>query len=270
MFAASEKGNTPGACPKGIGDTGELLITVLSALVRINPSIERAISSSRLTTYRNAATNDTHAWDLYRWNLDLVAAFAPLSADLEIALRNTVHERLADHFGRPDWWAARTLHLDDITAEMLATVTRQHQKKIIKGTVGVGKVVADLTLGTWVNLLGRGGHSALGRAIDYETNIWRPTLRFGFATRTATPTGRPRRPTREAVHGRAANLQRLRNRAAHHEPIFNGILLPGTSTPIDLLDVWDQSVELLRWICPDLAAVHAASAAVPALFANRP
>ena len=33
-------------------------------------------------------------------------------------------------------------------------------------------------------------------------------------------TSRPRRPTQEQVHRRAANLQRLRNRVAHHEPIF--------------------------------------------------
>ena len=24
--------------------------------------------------------------------------------DLEVTLRNTIHDRLTDHFDRPDWW----------------------------------------------------------------------------------------------------------------------------------------------------------------------
>jgi hypothetical protein len=256
--------------PKGIGGTGELQLTVLSATVSINPLIERAISSSRLTTYRQAARDDSHAWELYRWNLDLVAAFAPLSADLEVTLRNTIHDQLTNHLGRADWWAAQALLLDDITAEMLIAAVGKRQQKIAKGTVGVGKVIADLTLGTWVNLLGRGGHSALGRSIDYETHIWRPALRFGFATGSFTASGRERRPTRDAAHTRAANFQRLRNRAAHHEPIFNGILQPGTSTRISLLDVWYECLELLSWMSPELAAIHRQAATLPTVHAGRP
>lgn len=111
-------------------------------------------------------------------------------------------------------------------------------------------------LGTWVMLLSRGGTSALGRVIDYETNLWRPALRFGFATRTFTPTGRARRPTRDAVHLRASNLQRLRNRAAHHEPVFSGVKAAGTNILVDPQTIWEQAVELLRWMAPDLAALH--------------
>lgn len=120
--------------------------------------------------------------------------------------------------------------LDDTTSETLAEVVRRHKKQLAKGAIGPGKVIAALMLGTWVMLLSRGGTSALGRAIDYETNLWRPALRFGFATGTFTSTGRARRPTRGAVHQRASNLQRLRNRAAHHEPIFDGIRLAGRQT----------------------------------------
>ena len=51
--------------------------------------------------------------------------------------------------------------------------------------------MADLTLGTWVMLLSRGGTSALDKAIDYETNLWRPALRFGFpGRRSKRPVGR--------------------------------------------------------------------------------
>lgn len=235
-----------------------------------NPSLEMAVSAARFSTYRKAASDDGHAWALYRWNIDLVAALAPLTCDVEVTLRNTMHDQLSGHFGREDWWASPQLLLDDLTSEMLAQAVKKHQRKIAKGGVGAGKVVADLTLGTWVMLVSRGGTSALGKAIDYESNLWRPALRFGFATGSVTPTGRKRRPTRDAVHYRAANFQRLRNRAAHHEPIMDGILVPGTTMRMSLLEVWQQTVELLSWMSPDLASHHTAESALPAALTTRP
>ena len=235
-----------------------------------NPSFEPAVSTSRLSTYRAVARDDDHAWALYRWNLALAASFTPLSCDIEVALRNTIHDQLVTHLGRPDWWASSTLVLDDITTETLATAVQRHKRQLAKGTIGPGTIIADLMLGTWVMLLSRGGTSALGRAIDYETNLWRPALRFGFATGRLTPSGRIRRPTRDAVHSRASNLQRLRNRAAHHEPILNGIRLAGRTDRIDIQTLWDQSVELLSWMNPALAELHLAQRTVPQVLAARP
>ena len=235
-----------------------------------NHRIEKAVSTSRLAPYRAQASSLKNAWALYRWNIELSAAVAPLAADLEVTLRNTIHDQLAAYFGRTDWWAANTLHLDDTTNAMLTEVVKKYQKKIAQGTVGPGRVVADATLGIWVQLLSRGGHSALGRSIDYETRLWRPALRFGFSTGTFTPSGRLRRPARADVHRRAAQFQRLRNRAAHHEPILNGIRPTGTDTPVPLMDVWAQSVELLAWMCPDLAELHQTNGTLPELLLNRP
>jgi len=247
-----------------------LLARIRSIAVEFNYQIEEAISAPRLNTYRSLASSDDHAWALYRWNIDLAAEVAPIAADLEVTLRNTIHDRLTDHFDRGDWWAANSLLLDDVTAKMLTDVVRKHQKQITKGTGGPGKVIADTTLGVWVLLLGRGGNSALGRAIDYETKLWRPTLRFGFSKGTLTRSGRERRPTRAEVHKRAALFQRLRNRVAHHEPILNGIQTPGSNTIVSLSDVWKQSLELLGWMSPDLANLHRSHSSMPEILNHRP
>lgn len=267
---AAQNVNTPGACHRGIGDTGELTSRIRSILVEFNHRIEQAISTPRLNTYRSEASSDEHAWALYRWNIRLAAAVAPLAADLEVTLRNTIHDRLADHFDRPDWWASTSLLLDDITAAMLIEVVRKHQKEIAAGKVGPARIIADTTLGVWVHLLGRGGHSALGRVIDYESRLWRPALRFGFSRGTFTPAGRERRPTRAEVHGRAALFQRLRNRAAHHEPILNGVRVPGSNAVIGIGEVWERSLELLAWMCPDLADLHQEQSTMPDLLRSRP
>ncbi|MCQ3806872.1 MAG: hypothetical protein KTV16_06260 [Acidimicrobiia bacterium] len=96
--------------------------------MEFNYQIEEAISAPRLNTYRSLASSDDHAWALYRWNIDLAAEVAPIAADLEVTLRNTIHDRLTDHFDRGDWWAANSLLLDDVTAKMLTDVVRKHQK----------------------------------------------------------------------------------------------------------------------------------------------
>lgn len=193
----------------------------------------------------------------------------PFASETERIQRSAQRHR-PPRQSKKDWWAAASLLLDDITAEMLTGVVRKHQKKISKGTVGPGKVIGDTTLGVWVHLLGRGGHSALGRAIDYETNLWRPALRFGFATGTFTASGRERRPTRADVYHRAALFQRLRNRAAHHEPILDGVKSPGSETTVSLEDVRKQTVELLGWMSPALAELHRTETTLSKLIAQRP
>ena len=248
----------------------ELQRSIRSIIVDFNHRIEKAISTARLAPYVAQTSSVEGGWALYRWNIELAAAVAPLVADLEVTLRNTINDQLSAHFGRTDWWAANSLQLDDVTNDMLTEVVQRYQKRIAKGTVGPGRVVADATLGVWVQLLSRGGHSALGRAIDYETRLWRPALRFGFSTGTFTPTGRPRRPARADVYHRAALFQRLRNRAAHHEPILNGIQPAGANTSVPLIDVWEQSVELLAWMCPDLADWHRRNGPLPVILRNRP
>lgn len=252
-----------------VGGSGELRATYHHS-VTLNSAVENALSTARLARYRQDSADDATAWALYRWNVELSAAWLPLMADTEVALRNAIHRQLCEHFGREDWWASDKLLLDDQTAETLADVVRQHQKKIAAGSLGAGKVIADLMFGTWVMLLGKGGRSALGRSIDYEANLWRPALRLAFTTGTTTRTGRPRRPTREDVERRALNVQRLRNRVAHHEPIYNGIKSPGTNIVVPLLDVWEQALQLLAWVCPDLAELHRAERRLPKVFASRP
>ena len=236
----------------------------------INSSVEKALSTKRLDAYRLHATTDDDAWALYRWNIQASAAVLAFAADLEITLRNSIHDRLTDRFGREDWWASPVLLLDDVTNEMLTEVVRRYQKKLARGTVSSGRVVADTTLGVWVHLLSRGGHSALGRTVDYEAKLWRPTLRFGFSKGTRTRSGRERRPNRSDVHRRAQTFQRLRNRAVHHEPLFKGITAPGSNELIPLQEVWEQSVELLGWMCPDLAAMHRQSDEFVAVLARQP
>jgi hypothetical protein len=72
------------------------------------------------------------------------------------------------------------------------------------------------------------------------------------------------------VYNRAALFQRLRNRVAHHEPILNGVQTPGSNTIVPLSDVWEQSLELLAWMSPELANLHRTHSSMPELLNRRP
>lgn len=98
-----------------------------------------------------------------------------MNADVEVTLRNTIHDRSTSYFGRDDWSASTDLVLDDITSE----VVRRHRKQLAKGTIGPGKVIADLMLGTWVMLLGRAVHPRwAGPSTTSESVEAGPALRF--------------------------------------------------------------------------------------------
>lgn len=230
--------------------------------VVLTADIERALSRERLTTYRAFASDDISAWRLYRRNLELCAALHPLLSDVEVALRNTVHQQLAKHFGRTDWWTDAAIVLDQVTSETMQGIV----DRLARGRLGdrrPGRVIAETSLGVWVSLLGRGGRTRSGQAVSYETRLWRPALRHGFAKPAIAPANGVRRPARHDVHRRARVLQRLRNRVAHHEPVFNGVPIPGGQGRVALAQVWFDTVELLEWMCPGLAAIHRRERRVP-------
>lgn len=258
----SQKSRTPAACSESISGSGGT--TTLSVVQpRSQPFYVRDLSQERFEPYLNAADGDTdRAWHQYRWNLRLVAAVTPLFCDVEVVLRNTIHRQLCTLFRREDWWAAPKLSLNRQSLGLLEPVIKKHDRKLANGRVGPGRVVADVTLGFWVSLLSKGGEAPLGRRIAYEKELWRPALRLGFATGSTTPTGRARRPPRQNVHDRASNFQQLRNAAAHHRRISGGIRRAGTGENeprVPLLQVCQESVELVRWMSPELAALHDAT-----------
>lgn len=239
------------------------------------PFYIRDLSEERFEPYLVAADGDAEsAWNQYRWNLQLVAALSPLGCDLEVVLRNTIHRQLCELFNREDWWTAPKLSLDRHSLTFLEPVVKRHERRLAKETVGPGRVVADVTLGFWVSLLSRGGTAPLGRRVAYEDDLWRPALRLGFATGSRTPTGRVRRPSRQDVYDRASNFQQLRNAAAHHRRISNGIRRAGTGENeprVPLLNVCRESVELVRWMSPELGVLHGQTVTeVEALLEQRP
>ena len=177
-----------------------------------------SLSEPRLSTYLRSANGGINlALRLYVWNTDLgESLYGPLQA-LEATLRNALHNALTEPFG--DCWYD-CCHLENREGEQIAE-TKEYLSSVGKRVVAPN-IVATLRLGFWTGILDR----------LYENDLWRPYLRKAFLHAT----GPLRRQEVFAIVDRA---RKLRNRIAHHEPIFNR----------PLAEEYDSILDLVGWIC---------------------
>ena len=204
-----------------------------------------AFSPERMGTYHEAVSGDhDKAALLYVWNAKVGAAFyGPLQA-VEVTLRNAMHRELSRCYG-PLWYDDPRAGLDwRCSSEVKTRLTKLGHR------AGPSRLVAALPFGFWVSLLGAGGR--LGREgrhkANYEMTLWRPALRLAFPH--VTPL------TRKAAHAPLDRLRTLRNRIAHHEPIF----------PRRLADDYQSILEVAGWMSPAVRAWIERHSRLPALL----
>ena len=163
-----------------------------------DPALRGLLSPARLGTYEAACGgNQAQAMRLYAWNIEASAALWGGFSVLEVCLRNAMNTQLEHYTGRPDWWNSPKVVLRTEQADAVNTVTAGTGQASQSG-----RVVASLMFGFWTSLL----------ANRYHQRPWVPALQDAFPH----------------YHGRRGSLQqdleslrRLRNRLAHHEPVFN-------------------------------------------------
>ena len=170
-----------------------------------------AFSPERMSTYLSSVQGDREkALHLYAWNTAISAAFYGPLQGLEVALRNAMHRQLAGCYGA-DWYDNPSAGLDAACLNRIAKAKTEVARAGHKPEPP--RVVAALSFGFWISLLGSGGRmDQAQRRADYERTLWRPALRASFPHRKTL--------TRKQAHRPLDYLRTLRNRIAHHEPIF--------------------------------------------------
>lgn len=160
-------------------------------------ALTAAMSTARFGTYLQAAGTERRALQLYTWNTAVAAAFYGPLQTLEVTLRNSVHHAMAMQHGAR-WFDDPTL-LRPAEGHLVGDATQRLYDFGKQPTAG--RVVAELSYGFWVGLF----------ANAYDTTLWRTDLHRIF---------NPRIKDRRALHDTLDRLRTLRNRIAHHEPIF--------------------------------------------------
>ncbi|WP_016889208.1 hypothetical protein [Mycobacteroides abscessus] len=176
--------------------------------------IDGLLGEARLARYLDRYSgNRVLARRLYTWNLAAASAlWGPIHV-LEIAVRNALHDRLVERTGRGDWWADTHVHLCNNEREAIDSAIATLQRRGTDEPSG-DQVVAATSFGLWVGLTGEG--IPRDRVLSYETTLWQPRLQHAF------PHRENRR--RKYIHAKLDDIRVLRNRIAHHEPIYRSPL----------------------------------------------
>lgn len=140
----------------------------------------------------------TKAVNLYMWNIEVSSTFWGGFHMLEVSIRNAIHTKFVEHTMMEDWWEA-DVPIHDIDRDSIT----EAQKKVneLQDVPTPGHVIAELHFGFWVGLFANNYHSAL----------WVNRLENAFPNYSGT---------RKDLHVDLERLRKLRNRIAHHEPIY--------------------------------------------------
>ncbi|MDE2597787.1 MAG: hypothetical protein KGL44_13015 [Sphingomonadales bacterium] len=196
------------------------------------------ISAERLRTYQAHTDLQKRAVALHNHTLQLGTSLMAMIALLELSLRNITNQRLVADFGDPDWLLPghATLPLKPFERNAISKAYSQAQKgaysklsykdkaalddqaypngipprtphkTIAKKRQSLfqpshGQVISQTTLSLWKRLY----------AAEYENTLWRPSLRKIFPNKSLK---------RGDVSTALETIYSVRNRVAHHEPVY--------------------------------------------------
>lgn len=188
------------------------------------------LTRPRLSKYLHASKNNLQqALRLYVFNTKISAAVMTDLHYIEVGLRNKFDQALEAKFGSE--WFKEVSFLALVNGRCHAILLKaqkdagRHWAK--NQALPPGKVIAELTFGFWLQLTDS----------KLEHKLWVPCLHKAFAPRKA--------PKRATFNQQLEKLRQLRNRVAHHEPIFH----------LDLLDAHKRIFEVGNLLCPTTANV---------------
>lgn len=175
--------------------------------------VERWLSTPRFAPYLAACGGDVdRAIDLYEWNILLGQALMRDIAHFEVALRNSYDRMMCERWKGSHW-------LLDEQSPVLRPIIRVNKNKNPRDVNLVNRraihearnnahdrqnpnqIIANLTLGFWTHLTDR----------SRERDLWIPYLHAAW----------PKGIDRNGLNRSLAAINRVRNRVAHNERLFD-------------------------------------------------
>ena len=187
--------------------------------------LERLLSEKRLSTYYNLFPADKEkAIEYYRLNTQISESFYPLLSNLEIVLRNAIHNSFSIHYKSADWFS-------QFKQPELFDQVNIAKRKILTGhnLMTADKVVAELTFGFWTSLFNK----------QYAKDFWKP-LMYAF------PLLDTANKRRDKIAYKLNHIRKFRNRIFHYEPICNDLTALAANH--------NNILEILNWINADIVS----------------
>lgn len=218
------------------------------AAISADQAIKTALSSARIKTYETATAAVPQlagALALYAWNAQVSAAMMNPLHICEVVVRNAVSDALEAVYGSR--WPWNDAFLRSLPSPSTGFNAREDLKKVRRKKASTGKVIPELKFVFWQKMF-------TGR---FDGAIWNSHLR------TVLPYANPAlnvQDLRKLIHDDLEQLRLLRNRIAHHEPIFAS----------NLVNYFQKSQDLISFRCPNTVAWMIANQSAGTLIAAPP
>jgi hypothetical protein len=199
-------------------------------------ALERPVSRVRLENYRHGGS-DLDMVVNYFYNVELSEALYPALQAFEVALRNSVHLALTQHFNNDPFWfdtpGLYPLPRPPKTSPWQEDALRAARTKLSQEGKphDPDRIVAEMHLGFWHALFNR----------PFERKLWRAN-RAALITQVF-PHVPAKHRNRQDIWNRVDRIRIIRNRVMHYEPIWSRPRLPDDHRDI---------LETLRWISEDM------------------
>ena len=207
-------------------------------------SLERSISSSRISTYKSNGHTEIETIADYVLNAKISQNFYFLLQNLEVSLRNAIYDSFKKHYPNSDFFYL----FENNSFNRYKSKKEKHSRECWKMLCGVkyklkhmqtlsdGKIIAELNFGFWTELL-------ISRDNKY-TDMWRRIFLDVF----------PNYKIKSSIDQdktfialKIDNIRNFRNRIFHYEPIYNQSDL--IRKHIDIFDV-------LTWLNEDMKILN--------------
>lgn len=218
--------------------------------------LQHWFSAERMDTYvRSAQSTDCDAIDLYVWNGRISKALLEDIAHVEVLLRNFMSVRLTKACGHDDWYkddarfrfnSSRTKRFENSIDEIERQIRHAGQP------VTPGRVIADMSLGSWCFLLSSRLEQTVWKALRDPMNGGMPNYRLR---------------KRAVFESHVKMMRELRNRLSHQEHI----VLDNLADENRYLDEQHSNIDwIARAIDPKAADWIRCQSRVPELRRLRP
>jgi hypothetical protein len=191
-------------------------------------AVKVAISPARIATYETAVglqnPESTAALDLYAWNAEISGAMLIPLHLCEIIIRNAVATAIENVYG-PQWpWSTGFERSLPDPARAFSPKRDLISARTKYATTG--KVIPELKFAFWQSIF----------TSRHDRRFWNPFLATIFPNMDLSKTIQERR---NLIYNDLEQLRFLRNRIAHHEPIFSRTLT----------EDYRKIIELVRFRC---------------------
>lgn len=213
-------------------------------------AISGVISQPRLSRYLSEAGGDSRrALALYRWNAQISAAFMFPLQMCEVSTRNGIVGAIERIYG-VDWHTAEAFErsLPDPKPSPGRPVfsPQRELKRARRDMPTAGKVVAELKAAFWIAMLTK----------RHDGRLWTPWIKVEFPCfEEPAP-----KKCRNMLHTELDEVRDLRNRVAHHEPVFSR----------DLAADYERMRSIVGWRSQQTADWMHREQGVTTLLAERP